>query len=80
VAERKPFLLRLDPETFAALQQWAADDLRSVNGQVEYLLRRALRDAGRLPGRERGPGPPTGPTGGADAPHNGGDDPHASRR
>ena len=51
MAERKPFLLRLDPETFAALQAWAADDLRSVNGQVEFLLRRALRDARRLPGR-----------------------------
>lgn len=50
MAERKPFLLRLDPDTFAALQAWAADDLRSVNGQVEFLLRRALRDAGRLPG------------------------------
>ena len=49
MAERKPFLLRLDAETFAALQAWAADDLRSVNGQVEFLLRRALRDAGRLP-------------------------------
>jgi hypothetical protein len=48
MTERKPFLLRLDPETFAALQRWAADDLRSVNGQVEFLLRRALRDAGRL--------------------------------
>ena len=63
MAERKPFLLRLDPETFAALQRWAADDLRSVNGQAEFLLRRALREAGRLPGREgvvvvpkRGPG------------------------
>ncbi len=51
MAERKPFLLRLDPETLAALQAWAADDLRSVNGQVEFLLRRALRDAGRLPRR-----------------------------
>ena len=51
MAGRKPFLLRLDPDTFAALQVWAADDLRSVNGQVELLLRRALRDAGRLPGR-----------------------------
>jgi hypothetical protein len=50
MTERKPFLLRLDPETFAALQRWAADDLRSVNGQVEFLLRRALRDAGRVPG------------------------------
>jgi hypothetical protein len=49
MAERKPSLLRLDPETFAALQTWAADDLRSVNGHVEFLLRRALRDAGRLP-------------------------------
>ena len=50
MAERKPFLLRLDPETFAALHAWAADDLRSVNAQVEFLLRRALADAGRLPG------------------------------
>ena len=50
MAERKPFLLRLDPATFAALQRWAADDLRSMNGEVEFLLRRALQDAGRLPG------------------------------
>mgnify|MGYP001569388346 FL=1 len=54
MAERKPFLLRLDPETFAALQAWAADDLRSMNGQVEFLLRRALRDAGRLPSKGEG--------------------------
>ena len=47
--DRKPFLLRLDPETFAALQRWAADDLRSVNGQIEFVLRRALKDAKRLP-------------------------------
>ena len=53
MAERKPFLLRLDPETFAALQRWAADDLRSINGQAEFLLRRALQDAGRLPDRDR---------------------------
>jgi hypothetical protein len=50
MTERKSFLLRVDPETLAALQRWAADDLRSVNGQVEFLLRRALREAGRLPG------------------------------
>ena len=56
--DRKSFLLRLDPETFAAVQRWAADDLRSVNGQVEFLLRRALTDAGRL-GQGRGaPGAP----------------------
>ena len=54
MADRKPFLLRLDPETFAALQAWAADDLRSVNGQVEFLLRRALRDARRLPAKKGG--------------------------
>lgn len=54
MSERKPFLLRLDPETYAALQAWAADDLRSVNGQVEFLLRRALRDTGRLPGKSGG--------------------------
>ena len=55
MSDRKPFLLRLDPRTFEALQRWAGDDLRSVNGQVEFLLRRALVDAGRLPTRpERG--------------------------
>ena len=47
--DRKSFLLRLDPDTFAALQRWAADDLRSINGQVEFVLRRALAEAGRLP-------------------------------
>jgi hypothetical protein len=55
MAERKSFLLRLDPETFEAVQRWAADDLRSVNGQVEFLLRRALADAGRAPGRDASP-------------------------
>lgn len=47
-AERKAFLLRIDPQVLEALQKWAADDLRSLNGQIEFLLRRALRDAGRL--------------------------------
>ena len=46
---RKPFLLRTDPKVLAALKRWAADELRSVNGQINYLLRRALRQAGRLP-------------------------------
>jgi hypothetical protein len=49
MAERKPFLLRLDPAVLAALQRWAADDLRSLNGQIEFLLRRALQAEGRLP-------------------------------
>ena len=48
MSERKSFLLRLDPALHAALQQWAADDLRSLNAQVEFLLRRMVRDAGRL--------------------------------
>jgi hypothetical protein len=48
VAERKAFLLRVDPAVLEALQAWANDDLRSLNGQIEYLLRQVLRDAGRL--------------------------------
>ncbi|RPJ79587.1 MAG: hypothetical protein EHM13_13240 [Acidobacteria bacterium] len=45
--ERKPFLLRLDPALFEALHRWADDDVRSLNGQIEFLLTKALRDAGR---------------------------------
>lgn len=52
MAERVPFLLRLDKETLFALRRWAGDDLRSLNAEIEFLLRRALRDAGRLPGGE----------------------------
>lgn len=50
MAERKPFLLRVDPLLLEALQRWAADDLRSLNGQIEFVLRRALQQEGRLPG------------------------------
>jgi hypothetical protein len=46
--DKKGFPLRLDPDIYDALQRWAAAELRSVNGQIEYLLRCALRDAGRL--------------------------------
>ena len=49
MAERKPYLLRLDPAVLEALQRWAADDFRSLNAHLEFLLRLALRDAGRLP-------------------------------
>tara|TARA_B100000315_G_scaffold194740_2_gene185482 strand:- start:1254 stop:1445 length:192 start_codon:yes stop_codon:yes gene_type:complete len=49
MAEKKAFLLRLDASLFDALQRWAADDLRSANAQVEFLLRMSLREAGRLP-------------------------------
>ena len=52
MAARKPFLLRADPDVLAALQRWAGDELRSVNGQIEFILRRALQRAGRLPNRE----------------------------
>jgi hypothetical protein len=47
--DKKAFPLRLDPDVYDALQRWAAAELRSVNGQIEYLLRCALQDAGRLP-------------------------------
>jgi hypothetical protein len=56
VAERRSFLLRVDPELLDALQLWARDELRSLNGQVEFLLRRALREAGRVKGEPAGPG------------------------
>jgi hypothetical protein len=45
--KRKAFLLRIDPAVLEAVQRWADDDLRSLNGQIEFLLRRALADAGR---------------------------------
>ncbi len=58
MAERKSFLLRMDPEVYDSLQRWAADDLRSLNAQIEFLLRRSLGEAGRL----RGARPPKGGT------------------
>jgi len=68
MAVRKAFLLRISPQLWEALETWAADELRSVNGQVEYLLSRAVREAGRdrgRGGRERGsePGRESGPAG-----------------
>jgi hypothetical protein len=61
VTERKGILLRLDPAVHDALARWASDELRSTNAQIEFVLRRALADAGRLPTRAspmRGPGRP----------------------
>ena len=49
MAERKTFLVRLDPAIHEALQRWADDELRSLNGQIEFLLRKVLAEAGRLP-------------------------------
>ena len=47
MSERKPFLLRVDPALLEQVQRWANDDLRSLNAQIEFLLRRALQQAGR---------------------------------
>ncbi|MFJ1972123.1 hypothetical protein ACIO93_25975 [Streptomyces sp. NPDC087903] len=57
--QRKQVLLRLDPLVHEALARWAGDELRSANAQIEFLLRRALKEAGRLPG-EAGPQPRRG--------------------
>ena len=57
MAERKPFLIRVDRDVLDAVQRWAGDDLRSLNAQIEFLLRRALAAEGRLTrtgGRARG--------------------------
>jgi hypothetical protein len=49
LVDRKPFLLRIDPDILDAMRRWADDELRSVNGQIEFVLRRALADVKRLP-------------------------------
>jgi hypothetical protein len=54
MAKRKAVLFRLDPEVHAQLRRWADDELRSLTAQVEFLLRKALRDAGRDPRSETG--------------------------
>jgi hypothetical protein len=53
MAPKKSFPLRIDPQMYQALERWAADEFRSVNGHIEYVLREALRKAGRLPGAPR---------------------------
>ena len=66
MTERKGVLLRLDPAVHDALARWAADELRSTNAQIEFLLRRALAEAGRLPSHAREmrrPGRPSRPSG-----------------
>jgi len=68
VAERKSFLIRADAAVLEAMQRWANDDLRSLNAQVEFVLREALRKAGRLPA-------PDGPGGSGKSGRSGGEDP-----
>lgn len=57
MVQKKSFPLRIDPKLYEALERWAADEFRSVNGHLEYVLREALRKAGRLPGQPT-PGAP----------------------
>lgn len=66
MAERKAFLMRVDPAVLDALNRWASDDLRSLNGQIEFVLRRALQREGRvasaIPPHAPTPTPPEEPT------------------
>ncbi len=55
MAKRDSFLIRIDPKILAAIRSWAEDEMRSANGHVEYLLRQALQQAGRLPSKEAEP-------------------------
>jgi hypothetical protein len=48
MAQKKPFVLRIDPEILKAVEKWAADEFRSTNGQLEWIIARALREAARL--------------------------------
>ncbi len=70
MAEKKAFLLRIDPALHDALSRWAADELRSVNGQIEFLLRAALAESGRWKGGGARPAPGSAPAdpGGAPGP------------
>jgi hypothetical protein len=62
MAERRSFLLRVDGEVLEALRKWADDDLRSLNGQIEFLLRKALRDRRRFHGPAEPPESKDDPT------------------
>ncbi|HRG08300.1 MAG TPA: Arc family DNA-binding protein [Cyclobacteriaceae bacterium] len=48
MADKKPFVLRLDPELLKAVEKWASDEFRSTNGQLEWIISKALKDAGRV--------------------------------
>ena len=53
MSEKKSFVLRLDTKTYGALEKWAADEFRSVNGQLEYLIANALKEANRVKGAKK---------------------------
>ncbi len=48
MAKKKSFVLRVDPEHYAALERWAADEFRSINGQLEWIIHKSLKEAGRV--------------------------------
>lgn len=52
---KKSFILRIDEQSFAALEKWAADDFRSINGQLEWIIDKALKENGRSPGAKKKP-------------------------
>ena len=51
MTKKKPFVIRIDPETFKLIEKWAEDEFRSVNGQLEWMINKSLKDAKRLPKR-----------------------------
>jgi hypothetical protein len=53
VSNKKNFVLRIDEELYSALEKWAADEFRSVNGQIEWIIHQTLRDIGRLPAAKK---------------------------
>ena len=55
MAKKKTFALRIDPETFEQIEKWAADEFRSVNGQLEYMIHKSLKDAKRLKSKDKTP-------------------------
>ncbi|MEX0361202.1 Arc family DNA binding domain-containing protein [Flagellimonas sp.] len=52
MSKRKSFVLRIDPETFKQIEKWAEDEFRSVNGQIEWMIHKELKDAKRLPKKQ----------------------------
>jgi hypothetical protein len=56
VSKRKSFVLRINPETFKQIEKWADDEFRSVNGQLEYIINKGLKDAKRLPKNQKSKG------------------------
>ncbi|MFN3693435.1 MAG: Arc family DNA-binding protein [Ignavibacterium sp.] len=61
MAEKKKFLLRIDEKIYAALEKWAADDLRSINAQIEFILTEALKKSGRMPQKDDNEDKPSNP-------------------